>query len=243
MHEAYWRLVENADTAVLFVHGIAGTPNHFRFFLPLIPDNVSVCALLLEGHGKGVRDFSRTSMDAWEQQVRSAVNALASCHTRIIIAAHSMGTLFAIEQAIREPKVTTLFLMAVPLRIFLRPNLFLNSAKVFFDKIGPEDKVASAARDCYGIGQDRNLLHYLGWIPRYLELFAKIRQTRRILPLLKTPGFAFQSVRDEMVSGNAAADLQRCPALTVTLLPESGHYYYQEQDKALLLETFRQIFA
>lgn len=243
MHEEYWHPVKNADTAILFIHGIAGTPRHFAPFLPLVPENVSVCALLLEGHGRGVRDFSRASMAGWEAQVRNAVDTLASSHQQIFLVAHSMGTLFAIEQALREPKITKLFLLAVPLRIFLRPRLFLTSAKVFFDRIGPGDEVAAAARDCYGIAPDRNPLHYLGWIPRYLELFRKIRQIRGLLPALKTCGSVFQSSGDEMVSLRALGDLRGCSSLQAHVLPKSGHYYYQEQDKAFLLETFRQMIS
>ena len=36
MHEEYIRDVPGSDTAVLFIHGILGTPNHFRRFLSLI---------------------------------------------------------------------------------------------------------------------------------------------------------------------------------------------------------------
>lgn len=238
-HEEYRRIVEGADTAVLFIHGIAGTPKHFRPFVSLVPDSFSVRNLLLDGHGKGVRDFSRTSMAAWEDQVRRAVEELASTHDRILIAAHSMGTLFAIEQALREPKITGLFLLAVPLRLFLRPRLAVNSAKVFFNRIRPEDAVAQAARDCYGIDRDGNLPHYLGWVPRYLELFRKIRETRAVLPQLRTPGFVFQSGKDEMVSRKAVRDLAQCPSLFVSELTCSGHYYYTPQDMELLLTQFR----
>ena len=32
-HETYTRLVPGADTAVLCIHGILGTPNHFASFV------------------------------------------------------------------------------------------------------------------------------------------------------------------------------------------------------------------
>ena len=226
-HREYRKTVPGADTAVLFVHGIAGTPTHFRDFL-------------LKGHGGSVRDFSRASMGQWEAQVQQAVAELAATHSRIFVAAHSMGTLFAMEQAIREPKIRGLFLLAVPLRLRLRLRLAVNCAKVFFDRIAPGEESAQAAKDCYGIGPDRNLLNYLGWIRRYLELFRKIRRTRELLPELKTPGVVFQSAGDEMVSLKAVAELERGSVLSVHVLPCSGHYYYAEGDREALLAAFRE---
>lgn len=242
-HREYKRIVPGADTAVLFVHGIVGTPNHFARFLPLVPDGYSVHNLLLLGHGKGVKDFSRASMKAWEVQVAQAVRELAATHGRILLVAHSMGTLFALEQAVREPKIKGLFLLAVPLRLRLRDKLAENCAKVFFDRIRAEDVTAQAARDCYGIERDQNLLHYLGWIPRYLELFRKICQTRALLPRVDTPGVVFQSAGDEMVSVRSAGELKICPNLAVHIMPRSGHYYYADADREGLLTAFREFVA
>ena len=59
MHKEYKRIVNGADSAVLFIHGILGTPNHFKEFIPLVPKEYSVHNLLLDGHGKGVKEFSR----------------------------------------------------------------------------------------------------------------------------------------------------------------------------------------
>ena len=72
-HKEYINIQEDATTAILYIHGIVGTPNHFNDFMPLIPKTFSVYNLLLDGHGKGVKDFSKTSMETWETQVASAV--------------------------------------------------------------------------------------------------------------------------------------------------------------------------
>lgn len=242
-HTEYRRIVPEADTAVLFIHGIAGTPRHFDPFLPLVPEGYSVVNLLLPGHGGTVLDFAGASMAAWEEQVRLAVQELAAEHGRIILVAHSMGTLFAIEQAVREPKVKGLFLLAVPLRLRIRPQLAVNSAKVFFNRIGAEDAVAQAARDCYGIARDRNLLHYLGWIPRYLELFRKIRDTGKLLPQLKTPGRVFQSGKDEMVSVKTVGVLNACESLSVSVLQDSTHYCYTPEDRRLMETQLRKFLT
>ena len=59
-HKPVKRIVPGAKTAVILCHGIMGSPDHFRHFIPLIPEDWSVCCLLLDGHGKGVMDFARS---------------------------------------------------------------------------------------------------------------------------------------------------------------------------------------
>jgi pimeloyl-ACP methyl ester carboxylesterase len=78
---------------VIFIHGILGTPDHFLPFLSLIPEDISVVNLLLDGHGKGVREFSRTSMAKWEAQVDAAVDAALAAHQKVFLVAHSLGSL------------------------------------------------------------------------------------------------------------------------------------------------------
>ena len=237
-HREYKRINPCARAAILFIHGIVGTPNHFADFLPLVPEQVSVYNILLDGHGGSVRDFSRTSMQKWERQVRDAVDELTLSHTEIYIVAHSMGTLFAIDRAIENEAVKGLFLLAVPLKIAPKVRMVSNLCKVYFDKIKPDDVVALAAKRCYGIAQDKNPFHYLGWLPRYLELFAKAKEMRRKMQLLQTPCVAYQSAKDELVSTASAKLLRQNEAISVVELQNSGHYYYAPDDLAFLLREF-----
>ena len=237
-HKEYKRINPQARAAVLFVHGIVGTPNHFADFLPLVPEQVSVYNILFDGHGGSVRDFSHTSMQKWEAQVRDAVDELSLTHSEIYIVAHSMGTLFAIDRAIESEAVKGLFLLAVPLGIAPKVRMVSNLCKVYFDKIKPDDVVALAAKRCYGIAQNKNPFHYVGWIPRYLELFAKAKETRRKIPLLQTPCIAYQSACDELVSGKSAKLLKQNDAISVVELKTSGHFYYAPTDFDLLLTEF-----
>jgi len=240
-HTEVKRVVKGAKTALLFIHGIAGTPNHFNAFISLVPEQISVYNILLDGHGKGVKDFSRTSMKKWEDQVQGAIDELSSTHEKIYIIAHSMGTLFVIDQAIKNKKIAELFLLAVPIKLLLKPKMFATSLKIYFDKISPDDKLAAAAKSCYGIEQDKNFFKYIGWVPRYLELFSKIRQTRKILPFLKTPCTAYQSSGDEMVSLSSINRLKQNSHISVVKLKKSGHYYYDTKDLEFLLNSFKKL--
>ena len=238
MHQEFRRVVPSADTAVLFIHGIVGTPRHFDDLIPLLPDTVSVHNLLLAGHGGSARDFARASMKTWEQQVDAAIAALAKTHPHIYLVAHSMGALLSIEAALHHKEVEKLFLLAVPLRIALTPAMVRNSWKVYRSTIAPNDHPALAAQRCCGVAQTKNPLPYLGWIPRFLELFSKIRAVRKLLPKLTTPSLAAQSMKDELVSPRAMDELRRNPHITLLPLPHSGHYYYPPADKAVLHEAF-----
>ena len=46
-HQPYFRIIDGADTAILFVHGIVGTPDQFSALLPLVPQEWSCVNLLL----------------------------------------------------------------------------------------------------------------------------------------------------------------------------------------------------
>ena len=242
-HKEYKRINSNARAAVLFVHGIVGMPNHFAEFLPLVPEGVSVWNVLLDGHGGRVQDFSHTSMQKWEEQVKNAVDELCTTHSEIYIVAHSMGTLFAIDRAIGNESVKGLFLLAVPLKIVPKTRMVSNLCKVYFDKIRPDDEVAQAAKRCYSIAQDKNPFHYFGWLPRYLELFAKARKTRCRVSDLKIPCAVYQSAKDELVSRASAKWLSKNENISLVSLPNSGHYYYTPDDFSYLLSEFKRFCA
>ena len=172
--------------AILFIHGILGTTSHFEPFLSLVPPNWSICNLSLKGHGGSVKDFSQASMTEWKQQVKNALEELSETNNKIIIVAHSMGTLFAIQEAIEKP-ADELFLLNVPLKVRVTFRLFRTSWRVFTGNIKPDDKWSLAAQKAYSIERDNHILRYFGWIPRYLELFSEIRKTRKIIGKLLTP--------------------------------------------------------
>ncbi len=241
IHKEYKRIYDNSNTAILFIHGIVGTPNHFNEFVSLVPESVSVYNLLLDGHGKGVKDFSKSSMKKWETQVASVVEELSLTNENIYIVAHSLGTLLAIEQAVKNQRVCKLFLLAVPLRLSLKPKMAINSLKVYLNKIRPDDYEAVAAKRCYGIGKDKNIFNYIGWIPRFLELFVKIRKSRKIIELININCAVYQSSKDEMVSSCSIKYLEHNAYISVKKLDNSGHYYYDKEDFNFLISEFKKM--
>ena len=98
--------------------------------------------------------------------------------------------------------------------------------------------LARAAQEGCSIRLTRRLWQYAGWLPRYYELFQESAAVRRLLPALRTPGYVFQSGRDELVSPRSCQLLKAHPALDLSELPASSHFYYAPQDRERMLACF-----
>lgn len=240
LHEPMIRRVPGSKKAVLMIHGIVGTPNHFRFLLPLVPADWSVYNILLDGHGGGVRDFSRTSMAKWKQQVAHQLDSLLAEYDELILVGHSMGTLFSIQEAVRRPeKIRQLYLLQVPLWPHLHPKLILQAP---LGALGIVTRDSQRMMDDCGIRLEWQLWRYLGWIPRFLELFRECAATRAILGQLTVPCTCYQSKKDELVSNRSAGELQKHPHIHTVILPNSGHFGHDGEDLKLLQQDFRALF-
>ena len=116
MHQPLKRIVPGAKAAVLFIHGINATPRFFDEYITALPADISVHSLLLPGHGGTVMDFGRHGAKEWEAHVRAAIEELRAAHERVYIMAHSLGTLLAIREAVRDDRnLAGMLLLCVPL--------------------------------------------------------------------------------------------------------------------------------
>ena len=237
-HAEYRRIVDDAEVAVLFIHGIIGTPNHFRELIPLVPHNYSIIAMVTDGHCGTVSDFSHSSLKRWEQSVQKNVDELLASHKKLYIVGHSMGTLFAIEQAMKEERIPKLFCISVPIKVGFRLRMIPMAYKIYTKKIKDDDTVTLALRECYGCTDDKNIFKYLGWVPRFFDLFYLIGKIRGELGNLKTPCVAFQSVPDELVSPKSIDILKKESNMRVEVLNNSTHFYYDEDEMNFLKEEF-----
>ena len=241
-HQEYIREVPGATAAVVFIHGILGTPDHFDDLIPLVPADCSVYNILLEGHGGSVMDFARSSMKKWRDQVERLYERISPRYEKIVFAGHSMGTLFAIQMAAAHPdRIPFAFLLACPMQVGLRAVMVENALRVALGRIDETNHQQVATRNAISIRPDPRLIPYVTWVPRFLELFREIRQTRKLLPRLEVPVYAVQSARDEMVAPRAAKLLRESSKVHVTVLPESAHFYYSDCDKAAMLAHFSDI--
>ncbi len=240
LHETQIRKIPGSQTVVLLVHGILGTPHQFDPFLSVIPKDWSMINLLLDGHGSSVENFGHSSMHTWETQVAALIDSLCSEYKNIFIIAHSMGTLFAIDAAIAHPeKIRQLLLLSPPLKVGPKLRLLRYAFRIGLGFGGEYDAELTAVRHAYSIQTDRRIWKYLPWIPRYLELFAKIRRTKKLLPSLKTPTAVYLCLDDEMVSVHTDRYVKTHPACTLHYLSRSTHFAYSEADAEHIRNTIR----
>lgn len=243
-HEETVRIISGAKTAVLFIHGIAGTPDHFRRgILPLedlVPEDFSVYNVLIEGHGKQVGDFSRSSMEKWITQVMGIFDSLCATHDRVVIAGHSMGTLFAVKMALeRQEKVPLLFLIDCPLRVGVKPFGVVNMIRLSFGCLNPEDPVQAATGRVSSITHTWQVWKYIGWLPRLAELIRQMHLTAHSVSQLSVKCVAFQSKHDELVSCRSCDILRKSGKVEVHGLPNSTHFYYAPKDIQKVRCAFR----
>lgn len=238
MHQPYERLVPGAESAVLFIHGILSTPRFWDGFVSALPGDVSVVSLLLPGHGGTVRDFAHVRWGAWRQHVHKAILRLKETHARVYLVGHSMGALLSILEAADSPEsIAGLLLMAVPLRIRVKPSALVHN---MLKGVGLGES-REALATYYGTETDWRVWRYIGWIPRYLELFALSRAARKTLPRLTTPTRAFQHGQDELVSPKSGALLAGCPAVTLRTLEGSMHHDIAPDDRQTLLDALGEL--
>lgn len=224
-------------TAVLFIHGILGTPRHFDFLIEILPEGFTAKSLLLPGHGGSTRDFGKSSMAQWMEQCESALSELSKTHKRVLLVGHSMGSLLSVRLALKHPgKVSGIFALAIPLRIRFGIRALASSLHTAFAPPETDSPFQRACREACSVKLSKNPFAYLPWIPRFLELFALSREIRKTMPEIKIPCTAIQSVKDELVS---PASVKYTAGAKTTVLPSSTHYYYSEEDRELIEKEFR----
>lgn len=244
-HREYIRLVPGADTAVLFLHGIAGTPRHFDARLPLVhlvPENWSVYTVLLPGHGGSVEDFSAATMQHWKQYVWGTFDSLAETHQRVILVGHSMGTLFALQLAMeKQERIPFLLLIAAP----LCPRLSLSSvihswSLIFAGNRGLSEK-ENAMYQCGSVTLTRKLWKYIPWSRNFLSLLVEANRTKRAMPHLQTKCVAIQSRHDELVARRSAKFLKNCTCVQCYELQKSTHFSYAPDETQFVQNTFLEL--
>lgn len=238
MHAPLKRIIPGAKCGVLMVHGIVSTPRFFDDFAAALPGDVSVHCVLLPGHGGTVKEFGRHPAGEWTAHIRAALDEMRGSHERVYIVAHSLGTLLAIREAVRDDaRIAGMLLLCVPLRIWAKPSGLLGKV---LKGVGL-GKQPAELYTYYGIEQDWRVWRYIRWIPRYLELFRESAAARREIARLKTPAIAYMAKQDELVSLRGVKELAANQAIEVRYLPGSNHNEFPPEDKAALLDALREM--
>lgn len=88
---------EQAELAVLMVHGFLGTPHHFADLPEALAEaGHAVEVMLLPGHGVSPLDLEHTNPAELLHAVRAHVNALQTDYDKVVVLGHSMGGALAV---------------------------------------------------------------------------------------------------------------------------------------------------
>lgn len=216
-----------AKTAVIFIHGILGTP---QVFMPMIAqmdrEKYAVSALLLPGHGGTQSDFINSKMDEWDWAVKDNIIKMSKRYPKIILAGHSMGSLLALSNSVLFPCVNGVIAMATPMRVRIRPRALISgSSSDHREKTSP---VWLSPRT----------------VPRYHELYRLIRNTKTILNLVRAPLLAIHSLNDEVADVKGLTLFQKVQAkYDQLILSHSGHTDFSEQDIHKMALSFNRFIA
>ena len=240
-HKEYIRHTDG-EKAVLFIHGFLGSPDHFQRFIELVPEEYGIYNVLLRGHGGTVRDFSSASMKIWKNQVFKILKELDEKYKEIIIVSHSMGTLFSYYLAIKHPeKIKAMLLLGTPLKIGVGMRAVVNSLKSFLGIVSDDDEVGKAYKRAHSVKLTLKLWEYIGWVPRYLELFREAKEGRSNIKNVSVPCFIFQSKKDELVSFKSIKFIPEKENIYLTVLENSAHFIYDKEDFRIILNKFKEL--
>ena len=188
----------------VFVHGILESPMQFSDMGNAVADMCDTVFLLLPGHGKTGKDFSRSSMKQWKNYFSEEIGKLRQNYDEIYIVAHSMGCLLSVLESVKNPdKICGLFLIANPLVISVNRAGFKNAFRVAYNMAYKKDEVCEFIGRAYSVS-DCKLTDYPMWIPRYRELIKESRKVRDLMKKLTIPTFNIFSMHDEFVGLDSA---------------------------------------
>ncbi|NLO48316.1 MAG: alpha/beta fold hydrolase [Clostridiales bacterium] len=232
-HCEYHYKSEGSDTVVVFVHGIEGSPAQFDYMIEKLNGAYSIENLLLPGHGFTKKEFSHSSMAEWQGYVDEKIKQLQNQYKHIILVGHSMGCLLSVQAAISYPqKISGLFLTCIPLCIRVSLPYLKRVLNLYAGKNNNNEYRASVKK-----GNSVSCASFFGHLagtPRYIELFKKIRLTRKTIGQLELPVMVVQSQYDEIVSFKSVDYIAHMKNVKVLSAEGAGHVYFPEAAQAFV---------
>lgn len=232
----------SGDTAVLFVHGIQGSPAQFRFLTERLEPEAAFYNLLLPGHGDSVATFRKSGAEEWQACVNEAARKLRSKYKRLIFVGHSMGCLLGLT-ALREENIRFdgMLLIACPLKLrftfrYIKHNYL---AMVMKNSANPFLKAAREANSVCAAHPWR----FLSCVHPYLELLRLMKRTRRALQPLGCTALALHMERDEIVSARSLELLTHVCGIEGETCKECGHNYFTSDVREMMARRLEAMCA
>lgn len=227
-HEPFSIKSVSSDLAILYIHGIMGSPLEFRRITEALKDeNIHFKALLLPGHGSNGYAFARTGANTWQTHVKREIHHLKNNYSRIILIGHSLGGLLALNASLQYP-VDGIVLINTPIKTRISFQQISMSLRVLLSSENANDPMIRTYRETFSVSLNDWWTLPL-WIPRLLDVNRVASQTEKILNEVKIPVILFQSIHDETVNPKSAEILKRGLGdhlMSLSYLNKSTHAYF-----------------
>lgn len=229
-HVAYQRMHESADTAVVFVHGLFGSPNQISVFEnALFEAGFDVHAVLLPGHGGSGKEFAHNGYAKWQQHVDGEIKKLSEQYSRVFLIGHSVGGHLCLMTA-RHVTVNGIVLWNTPYRVKLSLVQLRMCVKILFGNKQTDDDFLKSNRRAFSV-ENKNVFRMVTWVPRLLDVMKMSTQVRKVLGEIKVPVLVIQCKKDESVWRHSGAlfanHLQNARKIA---LIKSGHGYLTQDE-------------
>lgn len=185
--------------AVVLLHGAGDTPQSLAYLAAYLHERgYTVDVPLLPGHGRSLREFSRSSAAAWLDAARSAYTAVHQHHPWTAVIGQSMGGALAVQVA-AACELPALVLLApylsMPRFLWWAAHFsLLWGALLAYPPSNDERSVHDAAERAKSLG-------HRFFPPRALRaLAATVRRASRVLPQVSAPTLMIQSPNDNRIS-------------------------------------------
>lgn len=231
---------EDAETAVLCLHGYTGRPGDFRYLADrLASAGIAVSVPRLPGAGTDLEDLSTTSRRDWKRRAYDSWLDLRSRYSHISIIGYSMGGLLAMDLAVKVD--TEKLILLAPALITTHKLMKLTPLLVPFSAILPEIKTGWKPK----IDDDEETREHgrRYWTRRDLKSAAQLirltSETKHKIRKITVPVLCMVSTGDKSVPVEVADFLeQRLPGgiSRRVVLKKCGHDLPQGADRVELAD-------
>ena len=232
----------DGDTAILFVHGIQGSPCQFRFLTDVLEGDVSFYNLLLPGHGSDCRAFGKSGIESWQRAVTNAASQLKNKYKKVYFVGHSMGCLLGLRAYLTDHiAFDGMMLISCPLKLrFTLRYLTHNHLTVIVKN--SKNLYMHASEEANSISA-RHPFQYIRCFHPYVELLKLIKITRSELRKMPISVHAVHMERDEIVSARSMDILAALGDISRTTYPVCGHNYFTVDAKKSMAAMLKKMIG
>ncbi|QDV72268.1 alpha/beta hydrolase [Botrimarina mediterranea] len=105
----------DTDTAILLVHGLGASPQHYEFIAEDLAERGYHCrSVRLPGFAEPVAKYRESTSKAWLEKVRSELASLRKEHDRVGVVGHSLGGAVTIGVLLDDPQAADFAVLLAP---------------------------------------------------------------------------------------------------------------------------------